>query len=61
MENGGNKLEVNDEPLYWNASKCNKMIDTKYDTTYNISRRFPYVKMGKAVGADMHAVQGYAF
>lgn len=23
-------------------------IDTIYDTTYNISRRFPYVKMGKA-------------
>ena len=35
-------------------------VDTIYDTTYNISRRFPYVKMGKAVGADMYAVQGYA-
>lgn len=40
MENGGNKLEVNNEPLYWNASKWNKTIDTKYDTTYNISRRY---------------------
>lgn len=35
-------------------------VDTIYDTTYNISRRFPYVKMGKAVGADMYDVQGYA-
>lgn len=35
-------------------------VDTIYDTTYNISRRFPYVKMGKAVGADMYAVQGHA-